>query len=119
SGHCNPADYVPGQQCYFPRLMVLGDLQTITLIPTGYPHQFYNLRTGDTARLAAVGIFEGGGFKYITQECTFAADEPAIFGTPNVPGDRGVIQALDGGTTNLRATHVATGIVSAPFSHYV
>ncbi len=112
-----PVPAVP--YCYAPRLMVFGDLRTISLVRTGSPHKFYNMKIGDQARLAAVGLFEGGGYKLITQECTFAADDPTIFGTPNVPGDRGVIVALGGGTTNIRATHDATGIVSAPFSHYV
>lgn len=120
SDYCrDPAAYGPGRYCYAPRLMVLGDLQAITLIPTGYPQRFYNLRIGHKARLAAIGRYEGGGFKHITQECTFAAENPAIFGTPNLPGDRGVIEALSGGTTTLTATHVAAGIVSEPFSHYV
>lgn len=120
SGYCpDPADYGPGMYCGWPRLMVLGDLQTITLIPTGYPQAFYNLRIGQKARLAAIGHYEGGGFKHITQECTFAAENPAIFGTPNLLGDRGLIEALSGGTTTLTATHVASGIVSEPFSHYV
>ena len=105
--------------CYVPRLMVLGDLQTITIIPTGYPRAFHNLLIGHKARVAAIGHYEGGGFKHITQECTFTAENPAIFGTPNLLGDRGVIEALSGGTTTLTATHVATGIVSEPFSHYV
>jgi len=120
SWYCpEPGAYGPGGYCSAPRLMVLGDLQTITLIPTGYPREFYNLRIGDKARLAAIGHYEGGGFQYITQECMFAAENAAIFGTPNLLGDRGVIEALSGGTTNLTATHVVTGIVSAPFSHYV
>jgi len=105
--------------CSEPRLMVLGDLESITLDPTGPPRPFYNLRIGHTARFAAIGRYEGGGFKHITQECTFAAATPGIFDTPNLPGDRGLVEAVGGGTTTLTATHDATGVVSAAFEHYV
>jgi hypothetical protein len=102
-----------------PRLAVLGDLQSIFVAPTGRPRSFYHLRTGDFARVAAIGLFEGGGVRHITQESLFASSDPFIFETPNAPGDRGRIRAAGGGIATLTATHTATGIVSAPFQHLV
>jgi hypothetical protein len=100
------------------RFATLGDLVAIYLNPAGPPFEFARLRVGQTGRLYAVGLYDGGGSAHITQQLVFRSLDPSIIVTPNLAGDRGLFEAVGGGRTQITATDPATGL-TAVFWHTI
>ncbi|MGH7896028.1 MAG: Ig-like domain-containing protein, partial [Candidatus Binatia bacterium] len=99
-----------GKWSYQVPFWVLGSLQSIWagagLQPSEYP------RTGQSVTLAAVGSYEGGGSRYLTQDVAWDTRDPELLFCPNEPGNRSRVVALAAGDARVYATDPATGVVS-------
>ncbi len=92
-------------------LHVLGALTGIDVSGTGSPVDW--LRNGQTLRLTAIGTYEGGGSRNMTQEVTWTSRDPGIAVATNAAGDRSRIVAVDGGDARVFASDPGSGIASS------
>jgi uncharacterized protein YjdB len=89
---------------------VLGELTNIEVGGASTPADW--LRTGQTVSLTALGYYEGGGVRNLTQDVTWASRDPEIALATNEPGNRSRFLAIKGGNARAFATDVASGITS-------
>jgi hypothetical protein len=91
-------------------LYVLGALERIAVHGYLSPNEW--LRNGESARLTAVGEYEHGGRRNLTQDVTWTSRDPEIAVATNDPGDKSRILAVSKGGARVFATDEATGITS-------
>ncbi|HXJ37251.1 MAG TPA: hypothetical protein VMS22_24745 [Candidatus Eisenbacteria bacterium] len=89
---------------------VLGALSGIEVSGTGSPGDW--LRNGQTLRLTAIGTYEGGGSRNVTQEVTWTSRDPGIAVATDTAGDRSRFVAVDGGDARVFATDPGSGMAS-------
>jgi uncharacterized protein YjdB len=103
-------DPVTGTTSYVTPFWVLGSLQQISVDAGLSPAEFP--RTGQSVELTAVGSYEGGGQRNLTQDVVWTTRDPELLQCPNEPGRRSRVVALSGGDARVYATEPTTGIVS-------
>ena len=89
---------------------VLGALTSIEVGGASTPADW--LRTGQSVSLTALGYYEGGGIRNLTQTVTWASRDPEIALATNEPGNRSRFIGIEGGVARAFATDLATGIMS-------
>ena len=89
---------------------VLGALTRIEVGGAASPGDW--LRPGESDGLTALGYYEGGGARNLTQEVTWASRDPEIALATNEPGNRSRVVAIKAGMARVFATDLATGIAS-------
>ncbi len=96
-----------------PSVLVFGPLDAIFL-DLVEPNDRVTIRAPGTGHMRAIGRYQGGGFADVTDEVVFASNAPGIVTTPNDPNDPGLLDVIGGGTAQISATHVATGLIAPP-----
>jgi len=96
-----------------PSVLVFGPLDSIFLRLVE-PNDRVTIRAPGVGRMQAIGQHQGGGFRNVTDEVSFASSDPSIIDTPNDPNDPGRLDVIGGGTVQITATHLATGFGSPP-----
>jgi uncharacterized protein YjdB len=89
---------------------VMGALQSIQAYGAQAPREW--LRNGASVSLTALGVYEGGGMRNLTQALTWASRDPDIAVATNDPGNRSRFVGVDGGEARAFAFDPVTGIVS-------
>jgi uncharacterized protein YjdB len=92
------------------RFYVMGALERIAVHGYLSPHEW--LRNGDGASLTAIGTYEGGGQRNLTQEVTWTSRDPAIAVATNDPQNKSRVVGVSGGVARVFATDEASGIAS-------
>ena len=90
---------------------VLGALQALEVYGALSPHEW--LRTGASTSLTALGVYEGGGRRNLTQELEWTSRDPAIAVATNEPGNRSRVVGINGGVARVFASDPTTGITSS------
>ncbi|MGH7894268.1 MAG: Ig-like domain-containing protein [Candidatus Binatia bacterium] len=99
-----------GLSSYGAQFWVLGALTAIEVYGSSSPVDW--LRNGEALRLTAIGQYQGGGQRNLTQQVMWMSRDPDIAIAPNAAGDRSRIVAVDGGDARVFATDPTTGIES-------
>ena len=102
--------HLPTGRVGWERIYVLGALEQIEI--TGYLSPHERLRNGHGASLTAVGIYEGGGRRNLTQAVTWTSRDPEIAVATNEPGNRSRVVGVSAGVARIFATDETTGITS-------
>ena len=71
------------------------------------------LAVGEAKSLVAIGTFEGGVTRNITQQLLYASSDPNVATAVNLDGNRSLVEALSPGTTTVSAVDSVTGVSSA------
>ncbi len=71
------------------------------------------LDVGEARSLVAIGTFEGGVTRNITQQLTYESTAPGVAAATNTDGNKSLITAVAQGTATIAATDTVTGVSSA------
>ncbi len=74
------------------------------------------LDVGETKSLVAIGTFEGGVTRNITQQLTYSSSDPTVAVASNLAENRSRVDALTPGTVTISALDTVTGVSSADSS---
>ena len=84
-----------------------GALLGITLTPVAPA-----LDVGEAKSLVAIGTFEGGVTRNITQQLLYSSSDPNVALAVNLDGNRSRVEAVSPGTTTISAVDSVTGVSS-------
>jgi hypothetical protein len=87
---------------------VPGALLSIALTPTAPA-----LDVGEAKSLVAIGTFEGGVTRNITQQLLYSSSDGNVAAAVNVDGNRSRVEAIAPGTATISAVDSVTGVSSA------
>ena len=87
---------------------VPGDLLSITLTPVAP-----GIDVGAAKSLVAMGSFEGGVTRNITQQLDYTSSDPSVATATNLDGNKSRIEGVAPGTSTISAADPVTGVSSA------
>jgi hypothetical protein len=87
---------------------VPGDLLSIALTPAAPA-----FGVGEAKTLVAMGSFEGGVTRNITQQLDYSSSDPTVAIATNLEGNKSRIEGVAPGTTTISAVDAVTGVSSA------
>lgn len=115
--HVSATDPVTGTQCETSATFQVGEPSGIGLYATAVLRSSAPRRVGDHWQLRAVQNFPPPiYYKFVTEKVVFSSSDPSVVSAPNVPGDRGRIDAVGSGTASVIATDPVNGQTSFPFT---
>ncbi len=105
-------DPVSGLTCVNRPLVRVGAPSALYLQPPD-PRAWFPKRAGRSWHAIAIERYAPPVQKdYVTEDVVFTSSAPAIVAAPNVPGDRGRLDAVGSGTALIHATDPRNGFVS-------
>ena len=102
-----------GVACYGTPLYVNGALESVSI---AWGDTFPPMRLDEVRRFTAIGQYQGGGLRNLTQEVDWSTLDPALVEVPNPAGDRSRVVARSGGQARLVVVEPQSGVASDPLS---
>jgi hypothetical protein len=109
--HVHAVDDVTGVLCRVHPLVHVASAYTLYLQPPD-PLAWGPKRKGGSWHAIAIEKFIGTAKQYVTEDVAFSSGNPSAVAAPNVPGDRGRLDAVGSGTALVKATDPRNGLES-------